>query len=64
MAERDNHAAYGVPPAVFATFFGMVAATVRVDGTPAVVFENGVRKPGALPAAQVEQLLVAAAKKS
>ena len=36
----------------------------RVQGTPAVVFENGVRKPGALPAAQVEQLLVAAAKKS
>ncbi|GAB4118966.1 MAG: DsbC family protein [Rubrivivax sp.] len=35
----------------------------RVQGTPAMVFENGVRKPGALPAAQVEQLLVAAAKK-
>ncbi len=29
VAERDNHAAYGVPPAVFATFFGTVAATVR-----------------------------------
>jgi thiol:disulfide interchange protein DsbC len=36
----------------------------RVQGTPAVVFENGVRKPGALPAAQIEQLLVAASKKS
>lgn len=36
----------------------------RVQGTPALVFENGVRKPGALPAAQVEQLLVAAGKKS
>jgi thiol:disulfide interchange protein DsbC len=36
----------------------------RVQGTPALVFENGVRKPGALPAAQVEALLVAAAKKS
>jgi thiol:disulfide interchange protein DsbC len=35
----------------------------RVQGTPALVFENGVRKPGALPAAQVEQLLAAAAKK-
>lgn len=36
----------------------------RVQGTPALVFENGVRKPGALPAAQVEALLVAADKKS
>jgi thiol:disulfide interchange protein DsbC len=36
----------------------------RVNGTPALVFENGVRKPGALPAAQVEALLAAAAKKS
>lgn len=35
----------------------------RVQGTPALVFENGVRKPGALPAAQVEQLLAAAARK-
>jgi thiol:disulfide interchange protein DsbC len=36
----------------------------RVQGTPAIVFENGVRKPGALPAAQVEKLLVEAAKRS
>ena len=36
----------------------------RVQGTPALVFENGVRKPGALPAAQIEQLLADAAKKS
>jgi len=36
----------------------------RVQGTPALVFENNVRKPGALPAAQVEALLVEAAKKS
>ena len=36
----------------------------RVRATPELVFENGVRKPGALPAAQVEQLLVAATKKS
>lgn len=35
----------------------------RVQGTPGLFFENGVRKPGALPAAQVEQLLAAAAKK-
>lgn len=36
----------------------------RVQGTPALVFEDGVRKPGALPAAQIEQLLTAAAKKT
>jgi thiol:disulfide interchange protein DsbC len=36
----------------------------RVQATPNLVFEDGVRKPGALPAAQVEQLLAAAAKKS
>jgi thiol:disulfide interchange protein DsbC len=35
----------------------------RVNGTPALVFENGVRKPGALPAAQVEKLLAAATPK-
>ena len=35
----------------------------RVNGTPALVFENGMRKPGALPAAQVEKLLAEAAKK-
>ena len=29
VAERDNHAAYGVPPTVFATFFGIIAGTVR-----------------------------------
>ncbi|MBI3155988.1 MAG: DsbC family protein [Burkholderiales bacterium] len=33
---------------------------VRVQGTPALVFEDGTRKPGALPRAQVEQLLAAA----
>jgi thiol:disulfide interchange protein DsbC len=32
----------------------------RVQGTPALVFEDGTRKPGALPRAQVEQLLAAA----
>jgi thiol:disulfide interchange protein DsbC len=36
----------------------------RVQGTPAVVFEDGTRKPGAIPAAQVEQFLAKAAKKS
>ena len=35
----------------------------RINGTPAVFFEDGTRKPGAMPAALVEQLLVAAAKK-
>ena len=36
----------------------------RINGTPAVVFEDGTRRPGAIPAAQVEQLLAAAAKRS
>ncbi len=36
----------------------------RINGTPALVFEDGTRKPGALPADQVERLLAAAAKKS
>jgi thiol:disulfide interchange protein DsbC len=35
----------------------------RINGTPAVLFEDGTRKPGAVPAAMVEQLLAAAAKK-
>jgi thiol:disulfide interchange protein DsbC len=32
----------------------------RINGTPAVFFEDGTRKPGALPGAEVEKLLVAA----
>jgi thiol:disulfide interchange protein DsbC len=35
----------------------------KINGTPAVVFEDGTRKPGAIPAEMVEKLLVAAAKK-
>ena len=35
----------------------------RINGTPAVLFEDGTRKPGALPTAEVERLLAAAAKK-
>lgn len=35
----------------------------RVRGTPAVVFEDGTRAPGAVPAAQIESRLQAAAKK-
>ena len=31
----------------------------RVQGTPALFFEDGTRKPGALPAAEVEKLLTA-----
>jgi thiol:disulfide interchange protein DsbC len=37
--------------------------THRITGTPALVFEDGTRKPGALPAVAVEQLLVAATAK-
>jgi len=38
----------------------------RIQGTPAVFFEDGTRKPGAIPGAEVEKLLTAAtaAKKS
>jgi thiol:disulfide interchange protein DsbC len=32
----------------------------RINGTPAVIFSDGTRKPGALPADQIERLLVAA----
>ena len=35
----------------------------RITGTPALVFEDGTRKPGALPAEQVDKLLAAAARK-
>lgn len=34
----------------------------RVNGTPALFFEDGTRKPGALPPDQVEKLLAAARK--
>jgi len=37
--------------------------THRINGTPAVFFEDGTRRPGAIPAEQIEALLVAAAKK-
>lgn len=35
----------------------------RINGTPALFFEDGTRRPGAIPGAEVEKLLVAAAKK-
>jgi thiol:disulfide interchange protein DsbC len=35
----------------------------RINGTPAVFFEDGTRKPGAITGAAVESLLAAAAKK-
>ena len=37
-----------------------VLAQARINGTPAVFFEDGTRKPGAIPGAEVERLLVAA----
>ena len=36
----------------------------KINGTPAVVFEDGTRAPGALPAQQIEQRIQAAARKS
>jgi thiol:disulfide interchange protein DsbC len=35
----------------------------RVQGTPAAVFEDGTRVPGAVPAAELEKQLVAASKR-
>ncbi len=35
----------------------------RVNGTPAVFFVDGTRRPGAIPAEQIEQLLVSAQRK-
>jgi thiol:disulfide interchange protein DsbC len=35
----------------------------RINGTPAVLFEDGTRKPGAIPLELVEKLLLAASKK-
>jgi thiol:disulfide interchange protein DsbC len=37
--------------------------THRINGTPAVFFEDGTRRPGAIPAEQIEASLVAASKK-
>ena len=36
----------------------------KVQGTPAMVFEDGTRAPGAIPAAQIETRMAAAVKKS
>jgi thiol:disulfide interchange protein DsbC len=36
----------------------------RINGTPAVLFEDGTRKPGALPAETLEKLLAQASRKS
>lgn len=39
-----------------------LAARLKVGGTPTLVFANGVRVPGMVPAAQLERLLAANAK--
>ena len=36
----------------------------RINGTPAVLFEDGTRKPGAIPGEMLERLLTAASRKS
>ena len=36
----------------------------RISGTPGLVFEDGTHKPGAIPAAQVEQLLASSRTKN
>lgn len=40
------------------------ARKFRINGTPAIFFEDGTRKPGALPGDAVEKLLVQASKKA
>ena len=62
----------GVPPpaAEGACDIGAIERTLalgqrlRIQGTPGLMFEDGTRKPGALPREQVERLLAAAAGKS
>ncbi len=39
-----------------------MARKFKVTGTPAIVFEDGTRAPGAIPAAEVERRILAAAK--
>lgn len=39
------------------------ARTQRITGTPTVLFEDGTRKPGAIPPDQIEALLAAASRK-
>jgi thiol:disulfide interchange protein DsbC len=41
-----------------------LAKKYRVNGTPALVFENGKRVPGALPPAEVEKQLIASRAKA
>lgn len=40
------------------------ARQYRINGTPATFFEDGTRKPGAIPGDLIEKLLVASSKKS
>ncbi len=60
----------GVPPAKGKCDTGAIdrnlafAHQQRINGTPAVFFTDGTRKPGALPGEQVERLLVAASVKA
>ncbi|MGY0197298.1 DsbC family protein [Leptothrix sp. BB-4] len=39
-----------------------MARKFKVNGTPAIVFEDGTRAPGAIPATEVERRILAAAK--
>jgi thiol:disulfide interchange protein DsbC len=43
---------------------GEMGRKYKVQGTPAVVFEDGTRAPGAIPTAQIEARMLAAAKKN
>jgi len=64
----DNYIADGTVPSNDGKCANPVAATMalgsklKVSGTPTLVFANGVRVPGMVPAAQLEKLLASNAK--
>jgi thiol:disulfide interchange protein DsbC len=59
---RPRRWAAATPPRWSAT--SPSARSTACNGTPALFFEDGSRKPGALPGSEVERLLAAAARKS
>lgn len=64
----DDYIAFGTVPKNDGKCANPVDATVelgqrlRISGTPTLIFANGVRVPGMVPAAQLERLLAANAK--
>ncbi|MEW5967708.1 MAG: DsbC family protein [Pseudomonadota bacterium] len=64
----DDYIAFGTVPKNDGKCANPVDATValgqrlRINGTPTLIFANGVRVPGMVPAAQLERLLAANAR--